>query len=74
MCAKTGYYGRIALTEILIMTENLRRMLLSGASAEDIKAEALKEGIVTMHRDGMLKAKMGITSISEVIRATFTMF
>ncbi|MGD9117757.1 MAG: GspE/PulE family protein [Dehalococcoidia bacterium] len=74
MCAKTGYRGRVALTEILIMTENLRRMLLSGASADEIKTEALKEGMITMQRDGMLKAQLGITSHSEVIRATFTMY
>jgi type II secretory ATPase GspE/PulE/Tfp pilus assembly ATPase PilB-like protein len=74
MCASTGYRGRVALTEILTMTESLRRMLLAGASADDIKAEALKEGMVTMQRDCMLKAKLGTTSISEVIRATFTMY
>jgi general secretion pathway protein E len=74
MCANTGYRGRVALTEILVMTEKLRRMFLSGASADDIKAEALKENMITMQRDGMLKAKIGTTSISEVIRATFTMY
>jgi type II secretory ATPase GspE/PulE/Tfp pilus assembly ATPase PilB-like protein len=74
MCAKTGYRGRVALTEILVMTENLRRMLLSGASADEIKVEALKEGMITMQQDGIIKAKMGITSYSEVVRATFTMY
>jgi general secretion pathway protein E len=74
MCAKTGYRGRVALTEILVMTENLRRMLLSGTSSDEIKTEALKEGMITMQRDGMLKAKMGITSQSEIMRATFTMY
>jgi len=74
MCAKTGYRGRVALTEILVMSEKLRRMLLSSASADEIKAEALNEGMITMQQDGMLKAKLGITSYSEVIRATFTMY
>lgn len=74
MCANTGYRGRVALTEILVMTEKLRRMLLSSASADEIKDEALKEGMITMQQDGMLKAKSGITSYSEVIRATFTMY
>ena len=55
-------------------TEKLRRMILSNASADEIKAEALKEGMITMQRDGMLKAKLGTTSYGEVIRATFTMY
>jgi general secretion pathway protein E len=71
MCAKTGYRGRVALVELLAMTETLRRAMLTGASADEIKAIALKEGMLTMQRDGMLKAKMGITTINEVLRITF---
>ncbi len=71
MCAKTGYRGRIALVELLAMTETLRRAILTGASADEIKATALKEGMLTMQRDGMLKAKAGITTINEVLRITF---
>jgi type II secretory ATPase GspE/PulE/Tfp pilus assembly ATPase PilB-like protein len=73
MCANTGYRGRVPLVEILVMSESLRRLVLTGASADLIKQEALKEGMMTMQRDGMLKAKMGMTSISEVLRSTHTM-
>jgi type II secretory ATPase GspE/PulE/Tfp pilus assembly ATPase PilB-like protein len=73
MCASTGYRGRLPLAEILVMSESLRRLVLNGSSADLIKQEALKEGMMTMQRDGMNKAVMGLTSISEVLRATHTM-
>jgi general secretion pathway protein E len=72
LCANTGYRGRTGLFELLVMSEKIRRMLLSNASASDIKAEALREGMTTMKRDGMLKVKGGITSVSEVLRSVFS--
>jgi len=72
LCASTGYRGRTGLFELLVMSEEIKRMLLSNASASDIRAEALREEMVTMKRDGMLKVKEGITSISEVLRSIFS--
>jgi len=72
LCANTGYRGRTGLFELLVMSEEIRRMLLTNASAGDIKAQALREGMVTMKRDGMLKVKEGITSVSEVLRNVFS--
>ncbi len=72
LCANTGYRGRTGLFELLVIREEIRRMLLSKASAGDIRAQALKEGMVTMKRDGMLKVKEGITSVSEVLRSVFS--
>ena len=72
LCANTGYRGRTGLFELLIMSEGIRGMLLTNASAGDIKAQALREGMVTMKRDGMLKVKEGITSVSEVLRNVFS--
>jgi len=72
LCANTGYQGRTGLFELLVMREEIRRRLLSNASASDIKAEALREGMVTMKSDGMLKVKEGITSISEVLHTVFS--
>jgi len=72
LCANTGYRGRTGLFEILVMSEEIRRMLLSNVSAGDIRAEALREGMITMKRDGMLKVKEGITSVSEVLRSVFS--
>jgi general secretion pathway protein E len=72
MCADTGYQGRVGLFEVLVMTDGMRRMIRSSATAVDLKAQALEEGMVTMKRDGMLKVKEGQTSISEVLRRVFT--
>jgi general secretion pathway protein E len=72
LCANTGYRGRTGLFELLVMSEKIRRMLLSNASAGDIKTEALQGGMTTMKRDGMLKVKGGITSVSEVLRSVFS--
>jgi general secretion pathway protein E len=70
-CALTGYYGRMGVFEILVMSEEIRRLLLSGASSDVIKAQAIKEGMVPMWRDGMLKVKEGLTTPYEVLRNVF---
>jgi type II secretory ATPase GspE/PulE/Tfp pilus assembly ATPase PilB-like protein len=70
MCANTGYRGRIALIEMLTMTEEIQKLVLSGASSAQIEAQTLKDGMTTMQKDGMLKVRQGITTISEVLRAT----
>ena len=71
-CANTGYAGRTGVFEVLVLSEELRRMLLRGASSGELKAHAISEGMVTMKRDGMLKAQQGITTPYEVIRAVFS--
>jgi general secretion pathway protein E len=72
LCVNTGYRGRTGLFEILVMSEKIRRLLLGNASAGDIKAQALREGMITLKRDGMLKVTEGITSVSEVLSSVFS--
>jgi general secretion pathway protein E len=72
LCAGTGYSGRTGIFELLAMSESIRKMLRSGASASEIKAQAVAEGMVTMKRDGMLKVKDGVTSLTEVTRSVFS--
>ncbi len=72
LCAHTGYQGRTGLFELLVVTEEIRRVLLEGASSSEIRAEAIREGMITMKRDGMLKVKAGITSMSDVLRNVFS--
>ncbi len=72
LCSNTGYSGRIGLFELLIMSEAIRTMFLSNASPGDIKAQALREGMVTIKHDGMLKVQEGITSVSDVLRSTLS--
>jgi len=71
-CSNTGFRERTVLVEIMTMSEDIRRMLLAKASAPDIRAQALSEGMITMKRDGMLKVKKGITVSSEVLRSVFS--
>jgi len=55
------------------MSEEIRRMSLAGASTDEIREQALKEGMVAMKRDGMMKVKEGITTPHEVIRNVFSL-
>lgn len=71
-CANTGYLGRIAVFEILNMSDEIRRLLLTGASTAQIWAKAKEEGTTSMWHDGMLKVKSGITTPCEVLRNVFS--
>jgi len=71
LCNNLGYQGRIGIFETLLMSDELRRMLLSSSSAVEIRNQALKEGMVTMRRDGMLKVQQGISTIGEIERTVF---
>jgi general secretion pathway protein E len=71
-CANTGYVGRTGVFEVLMLSERLRGMLLKGASSQEMKAQAISEGMITMRRAGMLKVQEGITTPHEVIRNVFS--
>jgi general secretion pathway protein E len=71
-CAYTGYLGRVGVYEIMYFSETLKRMLLAGASSADLRSQSIKEGMVTMMKDGMLKVKEGVTTPSEVLRNAYT--
>jgi len=69
-CGGSGYAGRQGLYEVLPMSHRLRRMVLQGASSDDLKQQAVEEGMVTLRRDGLLKVKRGITTLDEVLKET----
>jgi len=71
-CAYTGYFGRTGIFEILTMSDAIRTLLSSQASASQIRAQAFKEGMVTVMMDGMRKVKAGITTPSEILRNAYT--
>ena len=71
-CANTGFQGRTGIFEVLAMSENLNRLVLTGASANEIRSVAHQEGMLSLWHDGMLKVKMGITTPSEVIRNVYS--
>ena len=71
-CAGTGYLGRTGIFEIMMVSEEIRRLILSGAGSDDLRAQAKKEGMISLWHDGMIKVRMGTTTPSEVIRNVFT--
>ncbi|MEE8619080.1 MAG: type II/IV secretion system protein, partial [Dehalococcoidales bacterium] len=71
-CANTGYLGRTGIFEVMVMSEAIRRMVLAGASADEIRTQAQEEGMVLLWHDGMLKVKEGVTTPYEVIRNVFS--
>jgi general secretion pathway protein E len=69
-CLHTGYIGRIGIFELLTLNSKLRDMVQKKMSSEEIKAEAVKDGMATLRDDGIRKALDGLTSLSEIIRVT----
>jgi general secretion pathway protein E len=66
----TGYRGRRAILEFLVMSDTLRRLVMQRADASEIERQARAEGMRTMYEDGIAKAVGGITTIEEVLRVT----
>ena len=69
-CAQTGYRGRQGLYEVMNLTSPLRREILKGASTEELRDLAVREGMLTLRMDGMIKVKKGITTLEEVVKET----
>jgi len=67
-CNHTGYKGRLAVHELLEMNEDIKKLVLKGANAEEIKLEAINQGMRTLYEDGLVKIGKGLTSIEEVKR------
>ena len=67
-CSNTGYRGRVALHEIMPITEEIERLAVSRASAHEIKQTAVAQGMSTLKVDGWDKARLGLTSIDEILR------
>lgn len=70
-CGGTGFSGRTGIFEILTVTEGVRKLVAGGASGQEIKAQALADGMIPLRRSGMLKAKEGVTTIGEIMKNVF---
>lgn len=70
-CGGTGYRGRTAIREIMLMNDDLRRFALAKANSSDIREAAILAGMDTMHVDGARKVLEGITTVDEVQRKIF---
>jgi type IV pilus assembly protein PilB len=67
-CGKTGYKGRLAVHEVMTVTEEIERLVVEKASSEEIARVSIEQGMTTLRQDGMEKVKTGVTSIEEVLR------
>jgi len=66
--SKDGYSGRVGIHEVLKITPTIRDLIMKGATSQDIEAQAIKEGMLTMLEDGIFKCVVGYTTIEEVLR------
>jgi type IV pilus assembly protein PilB len=69
-CSDTGYKGRVALYEVMELTEELKEFVLNGASAMELKREAIRGGMTTLRRSALTKLVEGTTTLSEVLRVS----
>jgi type IV pilus assembly protein PilB len=68
VCSQTGYRGRLAVHEIMPVSDEIERMTVTGASSQELRAQAVAEGMLSLRIDGLAKAAQGLTSIVEVLR------
>lgn len=71
-CGNTGYKGRMGIHEIFVLTSKIRAMINKGVSAEEIKQEAINNGMVTLREDCLAHVLKGETSVDELVRATYS--
>ena len=69
-CNNTGYRGRVGLFEVMEISDELRELILSGASAMELRRKAMEEGMITLRLSGLQKLRDGQTSVEEVVRET----
>ncbi len=69
-CNGTGYKGRVGLFEVMDLTEDIRELILSGATAVELRRKAIEEGMITLRQSGLQKIRDGVTTIDEVVRET----
>jgi type IV pilus assembly protein PilB len=70
-CNSSGYRGRVALYEVMSLGDELKELVLEGASTDEIKRSAIRNGMNTLRMSGLTKVKHGVTSIEEILRVTF---
>jgi len=69
-CNNTGYKGRIGLYEVMEVTDEIRELILIGASALELRKKAIEDGMITLRESGLHKIRAGVTTIEEVVRET----
>ena len=69
-CNNTGYKGRVGLYEVMDVTDEIRELILIGASALELRKKAIEDGMITLRESGLQKIRNGITTVEEVVRET----
>ncbi|MFA5393504.1 MAG: ATPase, T2SS/T4P/T4SS family [Candidatus Ratteibacteria bacterium] len=69
-CHNTGYYGRVAIGEVLLMDNEIKELAIRRASSDEIKEKAVSRGMVTLRDNAIINLKLGITTLEEVMRVT----
>jgi type IV pilus assembly protein PilB len=69
-CNQTGYKGRVGLYEVMAVADELRELILVGASGLELRRKAIDEGMITLRHSGLRKVKDGLTTLEEVVRET----
>jgi type II secretory ATPase GspE/PulE/Tfp pilus assembly ATPase PilB-like protein len=69
-CGRTGFSGRTGIFEIMVMTDNIKSLVMDKANAEEIQEKAIKDGMASMFDDGVEKVLTGQTTINELMRVS----
>ena len=69
-CLNTGYKGRVGLYEVMEITDDLRELIIIGASAIELRRKAVEDGMITLRESGLYKLREGITTVEEVVKET----
>jgi type IV pilus assembly protein PilB len=69
-CGDTGYKGRIALYEVMPMTDRIKEMVLQGCSTAEIKEQMILDGVLSLRMSAIKKSMEGVTTVDEVLRCT----
>ena len=69
-CSNTGYKGRTALYEVMVLEDEIRELVLSGGSAYEVRQKAVQQGMLSLRQSGLHKIRNGVTTIEEVVRET----
>jgi type IV pilus assembly protein PilB len=69
-CGQTGYRGRVAVNEVMPVSEEIERLAVTHGSATDVRRVAIAEGMITLREDGLRKTAAGLTTVEEILRVT----
>ncbi len=70
VCNNSGYKGRVGLYEVMEINDDLRELILVGASSLELKKKSLEIGMITLRKSGLIKMALGQTTMEEVLRET----